>query len=444
MDDLTYKGWAEQVRFAQKGKLVFVDLYMGGSPEHKLQVVISGSKDDIKTLELSRHCALEVSGKMVASQGAEQDFELQVSANKVKVLGKCDTDTYPIAKKDLTLDYLRTIPVWRSRTRLFRSVWAIRDQVIRSIHEFFGQRGYLHIHTPLITKSDCEGAGEAFQVLSPGCFDFFGTGDTGKPIPGYLTVSGQLQGEIMAAAVGPIYTLGPTFRAEKSSTSRHLSEFWMMEPEVPFAKLDDIISLSTKILKYIVQSCLDKCEASLKILDGESPGLIGKLNRFVSEEPVVMTYTDAIDKLVASGVQFEETPKWGIDLGSEHEMWLCGESMLILRDYPKDIKAFYMYESSNCLPDRQTVACMDVLLSGIGEVIGGSQRESRLEILEPKMQKLGLGGSEYDFYRDLRRFGYSGSSGFGLGVERMVRFVTGIKQIRDVIPFPVSYGKIYT
>ena len=444
MSDLTFKGWAEQVRLAQKGKLVFIDLYMGGTPGHKMQVVISGSKDHIRQLGLSRHCALEVTGKIVSSPGSGQEFELQTTANQVTVLGTCDIDTYPIAKTDLTLDYLRTIPFWRSRTQLFRSVWVVRDQIIRSIHDFFGGRGFIHVHTPLITKSDCEGAGEAFSVLSKGTEDFFGVTSESKPIPGYLTVSGQLQGEILATGIGPIYTLGPTFRAEKSSTNRHLSEFWMMEPEVPFAKLDDIISLSVDMLKYIVESCLDRAESSLNILEEHSPGLIDKLRKFMRDEPIIMTYTEAIDKLASSDQTFEEKPEWGIDLSSDHEMWLCGDSMLILRDYPKDIKAFYMYETPDCTPDRQTVECMDLLLPGIGEAIGGSRRESRLEILEPKMKRLGLGGPEYDFYRDLRRFGYAGSSGFGLGVERMVRFVTGIKQIRDVIPFPVSYGKIYT
>ena len=265
-----------------------------------------------------------------------------------------------------------------------------------------------------------------------------------QPVKAFLTVSGQLQGEIMAAALGPIYTLGPTFRAEKSSTSRHLSEFWMMEPEIPFATLQDIIKISVDMLKYIVTSCYDHCLSSLRILEEHSPGLLVKLERFMTEEAVIMTYGEAIEKLIEAKEVFEVKPEWGIDLGSEHEMWLCGDSLLILTDYPRDIKAFYMYESPDCSPDRQTVACMDVLLPGIGEVIGGSQRESRLDILVPKMEQLGLGGPEYEFYRDIRRFGYAGSGGFGLGVERMVRFVTGIKQIRDVIPFPVTYGKIFT
>ena len=460
--DQCFTGWAEQVRYASRGKIVFIDLYMGGSPGHRIQVVISGTKEQIKQLGLSRHCSLKVLGKIVVSQG-EQDFEVQTDPSKVTVIGTCDPDTYPIAKKDLTMDYLRSIPVWRSRTQLFKAIWVVRDQVIRSIHDFFGQKGYIHVHTPLITRSDCEGAGEAFKVVASECPDFFGTtqGDRlsggsdlsptdlsptepAKPTQAYLTVSGQLQGEIMACSLGPIYTLGPTFRAEKSSTSRHLSEFLMMEPEIPFADLNDIIRISVDMLKFIVERCVDRCDSSLQILDKHQPGLTDRLKLFLSSDPVIMTYTEAIEKLVSSGTSFKEPPKWGIDLGSEHEKWLCGDSLTILTDYPKDIKAFYMYETPGCPEDRQTVACMDVLLPGIGEVIGGSQRESRLEVLGPKMEKLGLGGTEYDFYRDLRRFGYPGSSGFGLGVERMVRFVTGIEQIRDVIPFPVAYGKIYT
>ncbi len=450
----TFEGWAEQVRFAARGKLVFIDLYMGGSPSNKTQLVISGSKDQIKKLELSRHCALRVVGEVVCSKGAEQEYEVQVKASDVTVVGKCDTDTYPIAKTDLSMDYLRSILTWRSRTQLFKSIWVVRDQVIRSIHDFYKEKGYLHIHAPLITKNDCEGAGEVFSVVAEGCEDFFGRCEStgiqtdvpslGTPIKAFLTVSGQLQGEVMACSIGPIYTLGPTFRAEKSSTSRHLSEFLMMEPEIPFATLTDIIDISISMLKFIGARCIDVCYPSLKILDEHTPGLLSKLKQFIEEPAVIMTYTEAVEKLVASGVTFKETPKWGIDLGSEHETWLCGDKLTILTDYPKEIKAFYMYETDGCEKGRETVACMDVLLPGIGEVIGGSQRESRLEIMAPKMERLGLGGSEYDFYRDLRRFGYPGSSGFGLGVERMVRFVTGITQIRDVIPFPVAYKKIYS
>lgn len=458
-----FEGWAEQLRFASKGKLAFIDLYRGGDPSCKLQVVISGTKESIKELGLSRHCALKLWGKLVTSVGKGQDEEVQTTTDKVQVIGPCDQDKYPIAKTDLSLQYLRTIPAWRSRTKLFRSVFLIRDLVIRSIHDYFGSKDYIHVHTPLITKSDCEGAGEAFRVVAEGCDDFFGTEipvdrggekikekdeNDGIRAPeitkAYLTVSGQLQGEILAAGLGPVYTLGPTFRAEKSKTNRHLSEFIMSEPEIPFADLQDIIKISVEMLKHISQYVLTKGLSSLKILEEYSPGLLDKLEKFIADEPVIMTYTEAIVKLVKSGVEFEEKPEWGIDLNSEHETWLCGDSLTILTDYPKDIKAFYMYENDNDAGDnRKTVACMDVLLPQIGEVIGGSQRESRLEILAPKMERLGLGGPEYDFYRDLRKFGYAGSSGFGLGVERMIRFVTGIAQIRDVIPFPVAYGKIH-
>lgn len=440
--DEYFEGWAEQLRFASRGKLAFVDLYQGGDPLKRIQVVISGTKDEIKSLRLSRHCALKFWGKVVQSIGEGQDEEVQTTSDKVEVVGTCDQDSYPIAKMDLGLDYLRGIPMWRGRTRLFRAAFIMSDLVKRGIHQYFGEKGYIHVHTPLITKSDCEGAGEAFKVSVDGCPEFFGTRPDGESVKAYLTVSGQLQGEVLAAALGPIYTFGPTFRAEKSSTSRHLSEFLMMEPEIPFATLEDIIKISIEMLKYIVRYCLEHGEGSMKILEEHTPGLVRKLQQFLIDEPVVMTYSDAIAKLVASG-KFSEV-KWGIDLGSEHEMWLCGDSMLILRDYPTHIKAFYMYETPDCEKDRETVACMDVLLPGIGEVIGGSQRESRLDIMAPKMERLGLGGPEYDFYRDLRKFGYAGSSGFGLGVERMVRFVTGIKQIRDVIPFPVAYGKIHT
>jgi asparaginyl-tRNA synthetase len=386
---------------------------------------------------------LKVWGNVVPSIGKGQELEVQTCPEKVEVIGTYDSDTYPVAKMDLTVEYLRSIPMWRCRTQLFRSVFTLRDLVVRSIHNFFEQKGYIHIHSPLITKSDCEGAGETFQVVAPGCPDFFGTTDQNETVNGFLTVSGQLQGEVLAAALGSIYTFGPTFRAERSSTNRHLSEFLMMEPEIPFATLSDIVNLSIEMLKYVVKYCIDRGQLSLKILDEHSPDLIAKLEKFISNSPVIMTYTEAIEKLKRCGKEFTETPEWGIDLGSEHETWLCGDSLTIITDYPKDIKAFYMYENPDCEKGQQTVACMDILLPGIGEVIGGSQRESRLDILEPKMQRLGLGGPEYDFYRDLRRFGYAGSSGFGLGVERLVRFVTGMKQIRDVIPFPISYGKIY-
>lgn len=441
MTEKCYEGWADHVRVARKGKLLFVDLHISGKKGEKMQVVISGDKDAIQKLRLTRHCALRVTGTLVDSPGDEQDTELQATPDQVEVMGLCDVDGDPIAKTGLTLEYLRTKALmWRSRTELFRSVFWVRDLVIRSIHKFYEEKGYMHIQAPLITKSDCEGAGEAFRVTADGCKDFFGKTPEGEPVDAFLTVSGQLQGEVMAAALGPIYTLGHTFRAEKSRTTRHLSEFLMMEPEIPFATLDDIVKESIELLKYITQTCLSEGASYLKVLDSHTPGLIGKLEKFMEDDPVVITYTEAIERLKTSEVKFEETPDWGIDLGSEHETWLCGDKLTILTDYPKDIKAFYMYAN----PDEKTVACMDVLLPGIGEVIGGSQRESRLDVLEPKMVKLGLDGSEYDFYRDIRKYGYAGSSGFGLGVARMIRFVTGMKQIRDVIPFPVAYGKIHT
>ncbi len=283
---LQFEGWAEQVRFASKGKLAFVDLYQGGSPSNIFPIVISGSKEDIKQLGLTRHCSLRVKGKI--SQG-ENQIELHATPDQVTVIGKCDPDSYPIVKKAVTLDYLRSIPQFRPRTKLFRAVFRIRSLVTRAIHKFFSD--YTYVHTPLITKSDCEGAGETFEVTAPGCPDFFGSDK------GYLTVSGQLQGEILAAALGPIYTFGPTFRAEKSNTSRHLSEFIMMEPEIPFSDLNDIINISIDLLKYIVEYVTDKGESdesshevsSLEILDDNNPGLIDKLTKFVKDDPVIMT-----------------------------------------------------------------------------------------------------------------------------------------------------------
>ncbi len=441
-----FEGWAEQVRSARKGKLLFIDLYMGGGPGCKMQVVIEGSVEDIKELGITRHSALKVKGKVVESQGSEQDFEVKVDPVDVTVVGRCDVDTYPLSKTELPIDYLRSIPMWRGRTRTFRAVDLISHLVTQAIHKYYEFKGYLCVDAPLITKSDCEGAGEAFKVVAEGCPDFFGT-DGDQPTQAYLTVSGQLQGEVMASSLGPIYVYGETFRAEKSRTSRHLASFKMMEPEIPFATLATLVKQCPDLLKFITGWVLERGKSSLEILDQRSPGLIDKLEKFIEDEPVVMTYTQAIKKLIDSGVEFKEKPVWGIDLGSEHETWLCGDKLTILTDYPKEIKAFYMYETPvEDLedPTRPTVACLDVLLPGIGEVIGGSQRESRLEIMGPKMEKLGLGGEEYDFYRDIRKFGYAGSSGFGLGVARMVRFVTGMEQIRDVIPFPVAYGKIHT
>lgn len=378
---------------------------------------------------------------MVASQGSGQAVEIQ--ARKLVLYGEADPNTYPLQKKGHSMEFLRSIAHLRPRTNTFGAVLRIRHAMAFAIHKYFNDKGFVYLHTPLITASDCEGAGEMFQVTTldlnnpprkeDGSIDysqdFFGKQTS-------LTVSGQLEGELGAMALGEIYTFGPTFRAENSNTPRHLAEFWMIEPEMAFYEIEDNMVLAEDFIKYLVRYALENCMDDLKFLnDMFDKELIERLEGVVKTEFVRLTYTEGIKILENSGEKFEFPVSWGVDLQSEHERYLVEKHFkrpVIMTDYPKEIKAFYMKQNE----DGRTVRGMDVLFPKIGEIIGGSERESSLEKLEARINELGMSHSTLEWYLDTRRFGSAPHSGFGLGFERLLLFVTGMSNIRDVIPFP--------
>jgi asparaginyl-tRNA synthetase len=382
-----------------------------------------------------------VTGELVESQGQGQNVEINASA--IEVYGKCDADSYPLQKKGHSMEFLREHAHLRFRTNTFGAVFRIRHSMAFAIHKYFNDKGFFYLHTPIITGSDAEGAGEMFQVttLEPGnpprneegaidyTQDFFGK-------PTNLTVSGQLEGELGALALGEIYTFGPTFRAENSNTPRHLAEFWMIEPEMAFYNLKDNMDLAEDFLKYLIRYALDNCSDDLKFLNSMiDKGLLERLNFVVSNEFVRLTYTEAVDILTSADKKWEFPVGWGRDLQAEHERYLVEEHFkrpVILINYPKEIKAFYMKQND----DGKTVKAMDVLFPGIGEIIGGSQREEDLERLLARIQELGLPEKDLWWYLETRKFGTAPHSGFGLGFERMILFMTGMSNIRDVIPFP--------
>ena len=377
----------------------------------------------------------------MVSQGSGQAVEIQ--ARNIDLYGDDDPNTYPLQKKGHSLEFLRSIAHLRPRTNTFGAVLRIRHAMAFAIHQYFNSKGFVYLHTPLITASDCEGAGEMFQVTTldlgnpprkeDGSIDysqdFFGKQTS-------LTVSGQLEGELGAMALGEIYTFGPTFRAENSNTPRHLAEFWMIEPEMAFYEIEDNMELAEDFIKSLVRYALENCMDDLKFLnDMFDNELISRLESVVKTEFVRLTYTEGIKILEASGEKFEFPVSWGVDLQSEHERYLVEKHFkrpVIMTDYPKDIKAFYMKQNE----DGKTVRGMDVLFPKIGEIIGGSERESSLEKLEARINELGMSHSTLEWYLDTRRFGSAPHSGFGLGFERLLLFVTGMSNIRDVIPFP--------
>lgn len=438
------RGWL-RTRRDSKGGFSFLELN-DGSCFHNLQIVADGSLPNYSSeiMHASVGSSLVVSGLLKASEGQGQATELV--ATDVRVTGHADPQEYPLQKKRHTFEKLREWAHLRPRTNTFGAVTRVRNRLSYSTHQFFQENGFFYIHTPIITASDCEGAGQMFRVttlpldklptqngkvdLSK---DFFGKST-------YLTVSGQLEGEIYATAMGKIYTFGPTFRAENSNTSRHLSEFWMIEPEMAFYELPDNMDLAEKYLKRMIKDVLSYCGDDMVFFDERiQPGLIESL-RLVEEKPFAhLSYTDAIAALEKSGKSFEFPIAWGNDLQAEHERYLTDEYVqgpLILHDYPSSFKPFYMRLSD----DGRTVGAMDVLVPRVGEIIGGSQREERLDILRKRMLELGLKEEDYWWYIDLRRFGTVPHSGFGLGLERMVQYVTGMTNIRDVIPFPRAPG----
>ena len=440
--DVNIKGW---VRTRRGNKNVNFVALNDGSTINNIQIVIDIEKfgDDFLKPITTGAC-ISVNGKLVQSQGQGQSVEIQ--ADEILIYGTADPKTYPLQKKGHTLEFLREIAHLRPRTNTFGAIFRIRHNMAMAIHTYFHEHGYFYFHTPLITSSDCEGAGQMFQVTTQNLYDLkkdengkidYSNDFFGKQAS--LTVSGQLEGELAAMSLGKIYTFGPTFRAENSNTPRHLAEFWMIEPEVAFYEIEDNMALAQDFIQYCVRWALEKCTDDVnflcKMYDNE---LIDRLNCVVNNDFKRLTYTGAIDilkKAVADGYKFELPVDWGSDLQSEHERYLVEQHFkcpVILTDYPKEIKSFYMKQND----DGKTVRAMDVLFPKIGEIIGGSQREEDLEKLTKRATEMGVPNKDIWWYLDTRRFGTAPHSGFGLGFERLMLFVTGMQNIRDVIPFP--------
>jgi asparaginyl-tRNA synthetase len=433
--EVTVSGWIRTVRDTKN--CLFIELN-DGSTLANFQIV---SDDKSQLASLTTGASISATGPLVESPGAGQALEMQ--AHTIKVFGLSSTETFPLQKKRHTFEYLRTIAHLRPRTNTQGAVIRVRSVLAYATHIFFQQRGFAYVQTPLITGSDCEGGGQMFRVttlnpLEPNkdySNDFFGK-------PAYLTVSGQLEGEMLATALSDIYTFGPTFRAENSNTSRHLAEFWMIEPEMAFADLKDNMDCAESYLKFCVKHALENCREDLEFFDKFiETGLIARLENVVAAPFARLTYTEAVEILKNCGKKFEFPVDWGIDLQSEHERYLAEEHFkkpLILTDYPAQIKSFYMRGNE----DGKTVAAMDVLVPKIGELMGGSQREERYEVLEKKIAEFGLNKEDYTWYLQLREFGTVPHAGFGLGFERLILFVTGMENIRDVIPFPRYPGHV--
>ena len=435
--EVDVKGW---VRSRRGNKYVQFVALNDGSSVKSLQIVFDMQKFSDEDLRLvTTGSSIHVQGQLVESQGKGQTVEIQ--ANALEVYGTADSDTYPLQKKGHSLEFLREKAHLRPRTNFFSAVLRIRHALAFAVHKFFNDKGFYYFHTPLITASDCEGAGAQFQVttlpLEDLPLDKQGAIDYSKDFFGKmasLTVSGQLEGELGATALGCIYTFGPTFRAENSNTPRHLSEFWMIEPEMAFYEIADNMDLAEEFIKYCISYALENCKDDIEFLAEHFDKELPERLRFVVENEFVrLPYTEGVRILEESGRKFEFPVYWGVDLASEHERYLVEEHFkkpVILTDYPKEIKAFYMKLND----DGKTVRAMDVLFPKIGEIIGGSQREENYDKLKARMEELGLEGM--DWYLDTRRFGTVPHSGFGLGFERLVLFVTGMQNIRDVIPFP--------
>ena len=437
--EVVVKGW---VRTKRGNKNVAFIALNDGSCVANMQVVVDLAKFDEELLrKVTTGACLRVDGRLVASCGAGQGVEVQ--AEKIEIYGTADPETYPLQKKGHSLEFLRDIAYLRPRTNTFGAIFRIRHAMAYAIHKYFNDKGFYYLHTPLITASDCEGAGAMFQVTTldlnnlpkteEGAVDysqdFFGR-------PCSLTVSGQLEGELGALSLGQIYTFGPTFRAENSNTPRHLSEFWMTEPEMAIYELEDNMELAEDFLKYLIRYALENCREDLEFMNKMwDNGLIERLNFVLNHEFKRLDYTEGVEILKASGRKIEFPCDWGCDLQSEHERYLVEEHFkrpVILINYPKQIKAFYMKQNE----DGKTVRAMDVLFPKIGEIIGGSEREADYEKLSARVHELGMNEKELWWYLDTRRWGSAPHSGFGLGFERLLLFVTGMGNIRDVIPFP--------
>lgn len=437
---VTVKGWIRTVR--NQKTFAFIEMN-DGSCLSNLQVVADQKIPNYNQIMnvATTGVSIAVTGSIAESPGKEQHVELH--AQEISIVGKCDPETYPLQKKRHSFEFLRSIAHLRPRTNTLGAIARVRNAIAYATHRFFQERGFLYIQTPIITGSDCEGAGKMFQVttLDPSAppktpdgkvdytKDFFSK-------PAYLTVSGQLNGEIFASALSDVYTFGPTFRAENSNTSRHLAEFWMIEPEMAFADLNDDMDCVESYLKYVLNELLKNCAEDMHFFEKHiSPGLIARLQQVVDTPFERATYTYAVRILEKSNKAFEFPVKWGLDLQSEHERYLAEEFFakpVIITDYPKEIKAFYMRAND----DNKTVAAMDVLVPKVGEIVGGSQREERLDLLEKKLHEVGLPAEEYWWYLELRKYGSVPHSGFGVGFERLVQFATGMENIRDIIAFP--------
>jgi asparaginyl-tRNA synthetase len=439
-ETVTICGWLRTRR--DSGGLSFLEIN-DGSCLANVQVIAEDQLDNYESevKKLSTGCSLRVQGDLVSSPAKGQAVE--VRAASIEVIGWADPETYPLQKKRHSFEFLRSIAHLRPRTNALGAVARVRSALSFAIHRFFHQQGFLQVHTPVITTSDCEGAGEMFTVtaLEPGQLqgaapfadDFFGR-------RAGLTVSGQLQAEIYALSHGLVYTFGPTFRAENSNTSRHLAEFWMLEPEMAFCDLAGNMAVAEAMIKFLIAAALDECAEDLALFEQHvAKGLIDRLTQVRDLPFVHFTYTEAVAELQRSGRSFEFPVQWGIDLQAEHERHLCEEvagAPVIVTNYPANIKPFYMRLDD----DGRTVAAMDILVAGIGELVGGSQREERYDVLAARMAAAGLDMEQYGWYLDLRRYGSVPHAGFGLGFERLVQFVTGMQNIRDVIPFPRTPG----
>ncbi len=436
--EVTLGGWIRSVRGSKSFGFIVIN---DGSFFKPLQVVYDNKLENFAEISrLTTGSAITVRGRIVLTPNAKQSFEMQ--ADEIIIEGAADSD-YPLQKKRHSFEYLRTIPHLRPRTNTFQAVFRVRSAIAYAIHKFFAEQGFVYVHTPIITSSDCEGAGEMFKVTTLDMnnipLDDEGNADFSKDFfqkPVNLTVSGQLNVETYAMAFGSVYTFGPTFRAENSNTTRHAAEFWMIEPEIAFADLYDDMALAENMLKFIIGYVMENCPEEMEFFNSFiDKGLIDRLNNVLNSEFAHVTYTDAVKILEENNDNFDYKVFWGCDLQTEHERYLTEEVFkgpVFVTDYPKEIKAFYMKLNS----DGKTVAAMDCLVPGIGEIIGGSQREDNYDTLIAKMQECGLKPEEYEFYTDLRKYGSVKHAGFGLGFERCVMYITGMSNIRDVLPFP--------
>ena len=440
--DVCVSGWIRTLRSSKAFGFIEIN---DGSFFKNLQVVFEDSLDNFKEIEkLSISSSIIVEGKLVLTPGSKQPFEIK--ATKIVVEGESSSE-YPLQKKRHTFEYLRTIAHLRPRSNAFSAVFRVRSLVAYAIHSFFNERGFVYTHTPIITGSDCEGAGEMFRVTTMDLEnipmtedkkidyknDFFGKETN-------LTVSGQLAAEAYALAFRNVYTFGPTFRAENSNTARHAAEFWMVEPEIAFADLKDDMTLAEDMIKYIINYVLENAPEEMEFFNSfVDKGLLERLNHVATSDFGNVTYTEAVELLKKADKEFQYPVEWGCDLQTEHERYLTEEVYkrpVFVTDYPKEIKAFYMRMND----DNKTVAAMDLLVPGIGEIIGGSQREERYDLLVDRINELGLNPEDYWWYLELRKFGGTKHAGFGLGFERMIMYVTGMSNIRDVIPFPRTTG----